>query len=250
MEDKRERSTMDKGVTLIGVNISAAGRKNVTAQLYNVPVTCMKQPLENDYMITISDEFMQQMLATTRKYCVVILKVGPKRNEDGVEKIIWEHVRRNFALRAEGMLSIVCPISDGSDVTGVGIFNAGSMNINGVSGKMSLVSNAGTIGATQSSLTGDSTFKTNAGSINFNGSMGSTGTYDFETNAGSIDMTLTGNPSFHLNATTDAGSINTSFPVNVNRNTAGATANGDVGTSPQATLTLKTNAGSINLNKG
>ena len=75
-------------------------------------------------MITISDEFMQQMLATTRKYCVVILKVGPKRNEDGVEKIIWEHVRRNFALRTEGMLSIVCPISDGSDVTGIGIFNA------------------------------------------------------------------------------------------------------------------------------
>jgi hypothetical protein len=84
----------------------------------------MKQPLENDYMITISDEFMQQMLTTTRKYSVVILKVGPKRNEDGVEKIIWEHARRNFALRAEGVLSIVCPISDGSNVTGVGIFNA------------------------------------------------------------------------------------------------------------------------------
>jgi hypothetical protein len=128
--------------------------------------------------------------------------------------------------------------------------NAGSIHVNGVNGKMSLVSNAGTVGATQSSLTGSSTFKTNAGSINFNGSIGSTGTYDFETNAGSIDMTLTGNPSFHLNANTNAGSINTSFPVTVNRNTAGATFNGDVGTSPQATLTLKTNAGSINLNKG
>jgi len=128
--------------------------------------------------------------------------------------------------------------------------NAGSINANGVSGKMSLVSNAGAIGATQASLSGDSTFKTNAGSINFTGTIGTTGTYDFETNAGSIDMTLIGNPSFHLNATTDVGSINTSFPVNVNRNTAGATANGDVGTLPQATLTLKTNAGSINLNKG
>jgi hypothetical protein len=128
--------------------------------------------------------------------------------------------------------------------------NAGSINENGVSGKMSLVSNAGTIGATQSSLTGSSTFKTNAGSINFKGSIGSTGTYDFETNAGSIDMTLIGNPSFNLNATTDAGSINTSFPITVNRNTGGATANGVVGTSPQATLTLKTNAGSINLNRG
>jgi hypothetical protein len=128
--------------------------------------------------------------------------------------------------------------------------NAGSINVNGISGKMSLVSNAGTIGAMQASLTGSSTFKTNAGSINYNGSIGSTGTYDFETNAGSIDMTITGNPSFHLNATTDVGSLNTGFPVTVNHSTTGATANGDVGTSPQATLTLKTNAGSINLNKG
>jgi hypothetical protein len=128
--------------------------------------------------------------------------------------------------------------------------NAGSIDVNGVNGKMSLVSNAGTIGATQSSLTGNSMFKTNAGSINFNGSIGSTGTYDFETNAGSIDMTLTGNPSFNLNANTDVGSITTSFPVTVNRNSAGATANGVVGASPQATLTLKTNAGSIDLNRG
>jgi putative adhesin len=128
--------------------------------------------------------------------------------------------------------------------------SAGSITVNGVTGKMSLMSNAGTIGATQSSLTGSSTFKTNAGSINFTGTIGSTGTYDFETNAGSIDMTLSGSANFHLNASTDAGSINSSFPVNVNHSTAGATANGDVGTSPQATLTLKTNAGSITLNKG
>ena len=128
--------------------------------------------------------------------------------------------------------------------------NAGSINVNGVNGKMSLTSNAGSIGATQSSLTGSSTFKTNAGTTNFNGSIGSTGTYDFETNAGSIDITLSGNPSFHLNASTNAGSINTNFPVTVNHSTPGATANGDVGTTPQATLTLKTNAGSINLNKG
>ena len=128
--------------------------------------------------------------------------------------------------------------------------NAGSVKVNGISGKMSLVSNAGSIGVTQASLTGSSTFKTNAGSINFNGAIGTTGTYDFETNAGSIDMTLTGTPSFHLNASTDVGSINTNFPVTVNRSTAGATMNGDVGTAPQATLTLKTNAGSITLNRG
>ena len=75
-------------------------------------------------MTTITDEFMQEMLARTRHYCIMILKAGPNRNVDGVEKIIWEHGRRNFALRADGLLSIVCPISDGSDVSGIGIFNA------------------------------------------------------------------------------------------------------------------------------
>jgi len=128
--------------------------------------------------------------------------------------------------------------------------NAGSITVNGISGKMSLISNAGSVGATQASLTGSSTFKTNAGSINFSGSIGSTGTYDFETNAGSIDMTLSGSANFHLNASTDAGSIDTNFPVTVNRSAAGATASGDVGSSHQAILTLKTNAGSITLNRG
>ncbi len=75
-------------------------------------------------MTTITDEFMRQRIAATRKYCIVILKAGPKRHEEGVETIIWEHGRRNFALRADGVLSIVCPISDGSDVSGIGIFNA------------------------------------------------------------------------------------------------------------------------------
>ena len=128
--------------------------------------------------------------------------------------------------------------------------NAGSITVSGIRGKMSLLSNAGTIGATQTSLTASSTFRTNAGSINFTGAIGTTGTYDFETNAGSIDMTLPATASFHVNATTDVGSINTSFPVTVNHSGAGATVNSDVGTAPQAMLTLKTNAGSISLNRG
>lgn len=75
-------------------------------------------------MTVITDEYMREMIAQTRPYCVVILKVTSKRREEEVEKIIWEHGRRNFTLRAEGLLPIVCPISDGSDVSGIGIFNA------------------------------------------------------------------------------------------------------------------------------
>jgi len=76
-------------------------------------------------MVTITDDFMRQMLSTTKNYSIVILKATPKRNEPGAHKIVWEHGRRNFALRAEGLLSIVCPVTSDGDVRGVGIFNAG-----------------------------------------------------------------------------------------------------------------------------
>ena len=71
----------------------------------------------------ITDEFMQQMRTTTKNYSLMILKRGPEFVLPGVEKIIWEHGRRNFSLRAAGLLSIVCPVNDGTDVCGIGIFN-------------------------------------------------------------------------------------------------------------------------------
>ena len=70
----------------------------------------------------ISDEFMRQMLSKAKSYCAVILKPGPNRNAPGVDSIIWEHGRRNFALRAHGVLSIVCPVG-GNEVAGLCIFD-------------------------------------------------------------------------------------------------------------------------------
>ncbi len=74
-------------------------------------------------MTTITDEYMLQMRATAGVYSLVILKNGPKYHEPGARDIIWEHGRRNHALRLEGTLSIVCPIADNSEVAGIGIFN-------------------------------------------------------------------------------------------------------------------------------
>src|SRR3954464_11389312 len=75
-------------------------------------------------MTAITDDFMREMMTKTRAYSIVILKAGPNMKMQGVEKIIWEHGRRNFSLRQDGLLSIVCPVADGSEVSGVGIFNA------------------------------------------------------------------------------------------------------------------------------
>lgn len=68
---------------------------------------------------------MKEMLNKTEAYTLVILKAAKNLNKPGTEEIIWEQGRRNFSLREEGKLSIVCPVIDGTDVKGVGIFSTG-----------------------------------------------------------------------------------------------------------------------------
>lgn len=75
-------------------------------------------------MQDISDEFMMQMLSMARNYTIIILRKTDKIKEPGAEKILYEHGKRNFQLREEGLLSIVCRVHDDSDVSGFGIFNA------------------------------------------------------------------------------------------------------------------------------
>ncbi len=75
-------------------------------------------------MTTITDEYMKQMGAATKNYTVVILKKGPAFKMPDCFPVIWEHGRRNYALRADGLLSIVCPVADDTEIAGIGIFNA------------------------------------------------------------------------------------------------------------------------------
>lgn len=73
-------------------------------------------------MTTITDEYMKQMSAKTKNYIIVLLKAGPRINEEEAQNIIWEHGRRNHQLRADGLLPIVCPIRD-ENIKGIGILN-------------------------------------------------------------------------------------------------------------------------------
>jgi hypothetical protein len=72
---------------------------------------------------SFSDDEMQAALATSKQYVAVILTAGPNYSTDEATKIIWEHGRRNFALRADGQLDIVCPVTDDTTVRGIGILN-------------------------------------------------------------------------------------------------------------------------------
>ena len=75
-------------------------------------------------MVEISDDFMREQLTKSRGYSVVLLKAGEKYGTEGSDAIIREHARRNFQLRADGLLSIVCPVRDDTELCGVGIFDA------------------------------------------------------------------------------------------------------------------------------
>ena len=75
-------------------------------------------------MQRITDEYMQEMLKTTKPYTMVILHRTPKRDEPGADEIVWEHGRRNFELRREGVLCIVGQVvRDDSDVAGFCVFS-------------------------------------------------------------------------------------------------------------------------------
>jgi hypothetical protein len=91
-------------------------------------VTARAQPTtpptaQRSVIAEITDEYMQEMLGKSKTYTAVLLRATEKAGEPDARKIIWEHGRRNFALRAEGKLPIVCPTIDESEWAGICIFD-------------------------------------------------------------------------------------------------------------------------------
>ena len=80
-------------------------------------------------MVKITDEYMKQLLSTSKNYTIVILRKTEKINEPGTDKIKYEHGKRNFKLRKEGIMPIVCRIDDNSDISGIAIFNRNSKEV-------------------------------------------------------------------------------------------------------------------------
>jgi uncharacterized protein YndB with AHSA1/START domain len=71
----------------------------------------------------ITDDDMRALLPTSRPYTAVLLHAGAAYGTPGADAVIWEHGRRNFELRAQGTLAIVCPVTDGTGLCGIGIFD-------------------------------------------------------------------------------------------------------------------------------
>ena len=63
-----------------------------------------------------TDDEMNALLQTARPYSVVILKAGPHYAADDSAPVVWEHGRRNFGLRDDGVLAVVLRVIGDSDV--------------------------------------------------------------------------------------------------------------------------------------
>jgi hypothetical protein len=76
-----------------------------------------------------SDDEMKALLPTANAYSVAILKAGPNYGSPEAAQIIWEHGRRNFGLREQGVLAVVLPVTDDSDVCGIGVFTCSAEEV-------------------------------------------------------------------------------------------------------------------------
>ena len=118
---------------------------------------------------------------------------------------------------------------------------------------MTLTTSDGRINASNDGLSGHSTMTTNSGTINFDGTFGTGGSYQFQTKSdGSIDLTVPSSPAFHVDATTSSGTLNASDFPSVKVQNDGNKASGDVGASSQiqgTNVTINTESGDINLHQ-
>jgi hypothetical protein len=70
----------------------------------------------------ITDEQIQQLVATARPFSLALLSWGPERHREGADAIELEHQRRMVSLRADGVIAILCPVSSDT-VSGVAIMD-------------------------------------------------------------------------------------------------------------------------------
>jgi hypothetical protein len=122
------------------------------------------------------------------------------------------------------------------------ITNAGNISVTNIDGQMKLRADAGSIQATQVTLSGHSVLKTDAGSITFAGALDPVGDYKLSTDLGNVNVTLPTNASFNLEAKTDLGAVTTNLPLMQQQRTK---LSGLVGSGPHPRLKVTTDLGSV-----
>lgn len=61
-------------------------------------------------MSTVTDEQVQALAATARRFTLLQLRWAADRHQEGSEAIEAAHQRRMVALRADGTIAVLCPV--------------------------------------------------------------------------------------------------------------------------------------------
>jgi hypothetical protein len=75
-------------------------------------------------MSSITDDYMREVIDSRKPYTLVVFRSGPRANEPGADKAIWEHGRRNLELRRDGIVNIIVGLRDDWEIEGLDVFNA------------------------------------------------------------------------------------------------------------------------------
>jgi hypothetical protein len=73
----------------------------------------------------VTDEQMRERIGAVPTYTVALLRATDTFVRPGVDPIIWEHGRLNMRLMDAGILAVVMPVADDSDVAGIQVFTVG-----------------------------------------------------------------------------------------------------------------------------
>lgn len=125
----------------------------------------------------------------------------------------------------------------------------GDISVSNVTGQMTLKSSDGDIELDGDTLQQHSSIQTDSGDIDFTGAIDPQGIYQFTSNSGDITVGLDGGTPYHLHAITQSGDFNGNGAASSfsSGNGNGINQQGDVGNNPQASLTLQTQSGDIDL---
>lgn len=125
----------------------------------------------------------------------------------------------------------------------------GDISVSGVSGQMTLKSGGGDIQLDGDTLQQHSSIQTDSGDIDFAGAIDPQGTYQFTSNSGDITVGLDGGTPYHLHAISQGGTFtgNGAASSFSSGDGNGINQQGNVGSNPQASLTLQTQSGDIDL---
>lgn len=152
----------------------------------------------------------------------------------------------DFSAASQANLEVTVPVKSDLKIQ----TDSGDIAATGIQGKLTLMSNSGSMQVADASLKDASSLITDSGSITMTGSIDTTGRYMFQSNSGSIDIALPRGTSFHADLTSNSGTITNDFPIVPARQpvaSARTTVSGDVGSAPQATVTIESDSGSLHL---